>query len=203
MQYSRKVFERFLTRDQERQLFSVVKNQSDLIAKRDYALMRLLRHSGIRVCALVGLTVHDARLAIKNQKLHVRREINKGQKAYDVRLAKPGIKALQDLIKIRKDMKHPEDLSAPLLMSRQQNKGLSIRSVQSRIKYWRELADLTVAASAHWFRHTFAQRIMETSTARNPRAVVMVQLGHSTENSTAIYTLPTHEEIDESMRIQG
>jgi len=203
MHYSRQTFERFLTRDQERQLFSVIKNRSDITARRDYAMMRLLRHSGIRVCALVGLTVHDARQAIRAEKLHVRKQINKGKKAYNVRLAKKGIKALKDLLAIRKELQFADDLSAPLLMSRQQGKGLSIRSAQARIKYWREMSGLSVAVSAHWFRHTFAQRIVETSTARDPLSVAMVQLGHSDIKSTMIYTLPTHEEIDESMRLQG
>ena len=203
MQYTRKVFERFLTREQERQLFKAVKSVSGIVAKRDLAFMKLLRHSGIRVGALAGLNVHDARRAIKDHVLHVHADIAKGQKAYKVRLAKPGIKALKTLLKVRKDQGHNDDFSAPLLMSRQQGKGMSVRSIQDRIQHWREFAGLDVAVSAHWFRHTFGQRIMDTSEARDPQAIAMLQLGHSDKKSTQIYTLPTHEEIDDSMEAQG
>ncbi|MDH5394410.1 MAG: tyrosine-type recombinase/integrase [Gammaproteobacteria bacterium] len=203
MQYQRKVFERFLTREQERQLFKAVKSVSGIVAKRDCAFMQLLRHSGIRVGALAGLTVYDARRAIKDHVLRVRADISKGQKAYKVRLAKPGVKALKALLKVRKDQGHCDDLSAPLLMSRQGGQCLSVRSIQDRIKYWREFAGLDVALSAHWFRHTFGQRIMDTSEARDPQAIVMLQLGHSDRKSTQVYTLPTFEEIDNSMEQQG
>jgi len=184
----RKIMERFLTPPEEKQLFQTVRQYSSIEAQRDYAWMLLLRMTGIRIGVLAGLTVDDARGALAEKRLSVRAEINKGHVAYKIYLNKNSEKALRLLLKVRKAMGHPEQGHAPLVMSRE-HKGMSIRSFQDRCKHWGDLAGLA-GFSPHWFRHTIAMRIMQESTAQDPRGIAMAALGHKHINSTAIYTQP-------------
>jgi site-specific recombinase XerD len=198
---NRKVMDRFLTPQEEKQLFKTVRANSGILAQRDYAWMLLLRATGIRVGPLSGLTVLDAKTALTDRHLSIRAEINKGKKAYKVYLGKSAEKALRLLLKIRRDMGHPEQSDSPLVMSRE-HKGMSVRSFQDRVKHWSDLAGLQ-GVSPHWFRHTLAMRIMQTSTAQDPRGVAMVTLGHANINSTAIYTQPDKTTLQNIMQEVG
>lgn len=214
--YERKVFERYLRPKEERQLFATVGNRADLLAQRDYAWLRLLRHTGIRVGSLAGLTVDDARLALaglksvkgkrfeelRGHRLRIRGAIAKGEHGYEMPLNKIALQALLDLLRIRRELGHAEIGDAPLVMSRKAGatgKGMSVRAFQDRMQHWRQAAGLTVECSPHWLRHTLAKRIVERSTSTDPRAIVQHALGHSNIISGAIYTFPDREDIEQSM----
>lgn len=198
---NRKIMERFLTPAEEKRLFSTVRQNSTIEAQRDYAWMLLLRMTGIRIGAMAQLTVDDATTALSERHLNIRAEINKGQVAYKIYLGKQAEKALRLLLKVRRDMGHPERGDAPLVMSRE-GKGMSIRTFQHRAKQWGELSGLT-GFSPHWLRHTIAMRIMQTSTAKDPRGVTMATLGHKSINSTAIYTQPDKATLQQVMQEVG
>lgn len=195
----RKVFERYLTVSDERCLFMTVKKYAGLLPSRDYAWMRLLRQTGLRVETMAGLTVYDARQALRTQYLDVRPEIAKRGMGGKVYITKAGRAALTDLLRIRRAQGHAEIQDDPLVMSRQKGKGLSIRSYQSRMTHWVRLAGLNVQASPHWFRHTLAKRIMRQSTAQDPRGIVQGALLHRSVNSTAVYTMPDREDIETAL----
>ncbi|MFZ5658791.1 MAG: tyrosine-type recombinase/integrase [Pseudomonadota bacterium] len=198
MHYERRVFDRYLAVSEEKQLFRTIKQFVHLLARRDHAWMRLLRQTGIRGGVLCGLTVHDAELALKENYLRVRAQINKGGREYTVYLNKPARQALQDLLRIRREMGHPQHPDAPLVMSRN-HQGISMRSLQSRMRHWTRVAGLGVEASPHWFRHTLAKRLFSQSTAQDPRGIAQRALGHASINSTAIYTLPDREAMERAM----
>lgn len=192
---NRAVFERYLTEAEERQLLQCIAGCSGVLAARDHAWMRLLRQTGIRVETLALLNVRDARDAVSGGRLLLRPEICKGGRGYDVRVNKAADAALRDLLRIRREMGAPADLDAPLIMS-QKARGMSIRSFQDRMQHWCDAAGLKVEASPHWWRHTLAQRIKARSESNDPIGIVQVALGHRTRHATAIYTLPTREEVD-------
>jgi len=187
-------FNRYLTQAEERALFRCVKDHAGPLAARDYQWMRLARNTGLRVGSLAGLTVMDARLALASKHMAIRSDIAKRKQAHTVHLNKHARAALVALLKIRRELGHPETDSAPLIMSRNKN-GLSIRSFQARMRYWAKKADLPVQATPHWFRHTLAMRLMKNSTAQDPRGVVQGALGHRDINSTAVYTRPSREDV--------
>ena len=198
--YDRKVFERYLRPDEERQLFATVAQYADVLAQRDLAWMRLLRQTGIRVGSLAGLTVDDARQALREKRLQVRGEHSKGGRGYSVLLNKKALTALRDLLRIRREIGRPDFGEAPLVVSRKNTgKGMSVRSFQDRMQHWRTAAGLSVEASPHWFRHTLAKRIVERSTAKDPRAIVQHALGHANIISGAVYTFPDREDLEQSM----
>lgn len=198
---NRKIMDRFLTQEEEKRLFKTVNQHNSIEAQRDYGWMLLLRSTGIRVGALSGLTVADARQALTDRHLTVRAEINKGKASYKIYLGKASENALRILLKTRRQMGHPEQYDAPLILSREHN-AMSIRAFQQRCHKWAELAGVP-NVSPHWFRHTMAMRIMQNSTAQDPRGVVMASLGHKNINSTAQYTQPDKATLQRIMQEVG
>jgi len=201
--YVRNTFERYLTEAEERQLFRYMQQFSgDLYARRDRAMMVLLRQTGVRVGSCARLTCLDAREALRVERLVLRAEISKRGRGYDVRANKPARAALRELLKCRRDMGCDELPDAPLIMSRH-GRGLSVRSIQDRVRKWCLAAGLSVQASPHWMRHTLAKRVMARSTSNNPVAVVQRILGQSSASSAAVYTMPDREEIDAAVELAG
>jgi len=190
--------ERYLTQQEERQLLNTVARVNDVYAKRDYAWMRLLRHTGLRIGSCAALTVDDAQEGIATGNLPVNPEFAKRGKGGHVPLNKAARQALTDLLKIRREMGHEKDMQGRLIMGRK-HRGLSVRSFQARMQHWRDEADLPVDVSPHWFRHTLGVRIMQHSTAANPLGVVQRVLLHSNIASTGIYTRPSKEDVQLSL----
>jgi site-specific recombinase XerD len=196
--YNRVVFERYLTEAEERQLMSYVGGLASLLARRDHAWMRLLRQTGIRVGSLAGLTVFDARQALKSHQIACEPDHAKGGRGYYAHANRRALQALRDLLSIRRELGHAEIPEAPLIMSRN-HRGMSVRSFQARMRQWTRAAGLEVEASPHWFRHTLAKRLVARSTARDPLGIVQHALGQSARSSTAIYTFPDREDLELAM----
>jgi len=199
--YERRVFERYLKADEERQLLRTVAQFGQVLARRDLQWMTLLRQTGIRVGSLARLTVGDALQALSGpppHRLTLRADISKGHRGYQVLLTQKAQKALRALLKLRKEMGHPPVPAHPLIMSRN-HRGISVRSLQDRMHKWVLAAGIGVEATPHWFRHTLAKRLIERSTANDPRAVVQHALGHRDSKSSAVYTFPDREELERSM----
>lgn len=193
------ILNRYLTRDEEAQLFRCLRGRAGLIARRDLAWMKLLRASGMRVGTLAGFTCGDARIALRTDHLVFRDAICKGKRGYTIFATKRAKAALRELLKIRREMGHAERDEALLVMSRQQGKGISRRSLQDRCRFWQAEAGLAVPFSPHWFRHTVGQRITRDSTASDPRAIAQQVLGHGSIESTTIYTRPSREDVAGAM----
>lgn len=198
---NRKDFDRYLTEREERQFFNTIKvcvnteNVAGLLAMRDFYMFKLLRNTGLRVGTLVALNVCDATLAIQEKKLSLRKEILKGKKHDEKTYCNiKAIEAIKKLLKVRTLLGYPSANEEPLIMSRKGAR-ISIRTAQQRVQHWREASKINANASPHWFRHTFAKRIIKNSTAKEPQKVVQVLLHHADPRSTTIYTLPDKEEI--------
>lgn len=198
----RRVFDRYMSRQDERQLFGYLRKYRCPWARRDLAWMTLARHTGLRVGTLVQLTEADGRAAIARQDhnwLHVRAEIAKGGRAYDVPINAAAKRAIQALLGLRRELGRNRYPDSPLIPGRQGGH-VTPRTLQARMKMWCEAAGLDVDASPHWLRHTFAKRVMETSSAADPRAVAGNLLGHTDLRSTYQYTLPDREELQRAAR---
>ena len=199
MGYQRKVFKRYFTEAEEKKLFKFVGSSANVYARRDFAWMTLMRCTGIRVGSMSGITVGEAREAVRTKHLVLSDEFAKGHKGYSVFVAQRGLKAIRQLLKVRNGLGHSDDDSMPLVMSRKVNQRLSIRSYQSRMRAWVRAAGLNIDASPHWLRHTFAKRLIKHSTASEPLCVVSSALGHANINTTLVYILPEKEDVEESI----
>lgn len=191
-------FERYLTRREEKQLLAHVAKHVGLYAKRDYAWIRVALYSGFRVGSLHGLTVLDARQALRIRTLRARPDHAKRGKGYDVPVSLKLEQALRGALKVRRDMRLPDDDDAPLFCSRTGG-AMSVRAFQNRLQVWRESAGLSIACSPHWLRHTTGKRVLEATEHRDPQSVVQVVLGHASRQSTVVYTQPDREDVNRAM----
>ena len=197
--YERKVFDRFFTEREEKALLKAARRVDCPLARRDAGWMLLARQTGLRVGALVGLTVGDARDGVRTGRLLLRAEIQKGSRSHQVFLTKAAKAALGRLLKVRRELRASDDLDAALLVNRY-GRGMSARAVELRQKHWCAVAG-TRPGSPHWWRHTCARRLMERSEAQDPRGIVQRVLGHVSLTTTEVYTWPTHEQVEAAMEL--
>lgn len=204
MRYQRKVFERYLTVAEERQLLAHINKFKDVTAQRDHAWIRFARHTGARIEALCGFTCFDAREALRSGHITFRAAILKGRKDggrdHQIYASSEAQRALRDLLRIRRQMGHAEQPDMPLIMSRRR-RGIDPRTLQKQLKAWAHGAGLGIAdkVSPHWLRHTFAKRIIAQSTAANPPLIAMQALGHSSLDTTLVYILPDREQMAQAI----
>ncbi len=194
------VFDKFMTEAEERQLFTTVSQRKGLLVERDLAWMRLLRLTGMRIGTLAQFTCHDARETLRTNRFNFRDEISKGGQGYDILASREAKKQLLILLTTRRKMAHLELPDSPLVMSRQEGKGLSIRSFQSRLRFWREKAGLNIKITPHWMRHTFAKRIGSRTTSNDPLGMVQSALGHGDPYTARLYFQPDRIEVDQSIQ---
>lgn len=191
--------QRYLTRNEEATLFRLLRqraglaNAMQITAARDLYLFLLLRHTGIRVGAATHITCADAREAVATH--YLQRRHDKGGRDGKTHCNKRARRALQGLLRLRRAFGLAETAEATLLAHRAAA-GMTQRAIQRRMAKWCSEAGLAVKATPHWWRHTRAMRVMQDSTATDPRGVVQVLLDHRSIQSTAIYTRPSREEVE-------
>lgn len=197
------VMKRYLTEEEQRKLLSTVKQFADVHACRDFAWMRLLIHTGLRVGEFSKTTVGDAIQALKTGYLFIPKERRKGKpenrRDHSVLVTQPVRAALLDLLGLREGA----ELDEALVISRKSNgrdwSGLSVRGFEQRVAIWAKLAGLPEGVSPHWFRHTRAMNIMENTTSNDPRGVVQAALGHISIASTGVYTGVTRAAMEAAL----
>ena len=220
---------RFLTDAQQRRLLEVAKEQSSLLAQRDYAWMRLLIETGMRVNELATMTKGQAERALHDGWLVIGKEQRKGsrrpgkneageyihpvqRKAHGYVVTEPVRKCLEALLHLQQELSPalvPElDMEPPLLWGRcgvvrgkVMCEHMSVRSFQARMKHWAYLAGLPNGVSPHWLRHTRGVNIVRRSRSKNPVKVVQLALGHANISSTGVYTQIRRDEFEADMRV--
>ena len=187
---------KYLTEEEQKLLLSTVKQYRDVLARRDYACMRLLKDTGFRIGEFTLMTVNSALMALKVGYIHIPREHRKGKKSHhDKYVTEPVREALIDLLDIRREMGYTEtDGDVPLVMSRKHG-GMTVRAYQQRVAHWAKEAGIPGNVSPHWFRHTRAMNIMRKSHSKDPRSIVQAELGHSSIQSSGIYTGISKEDL--------
>ncbi|MCB5249022.1 MAG: site-specific tyrosine recombinase/integron integrase [Candidatus Cloacimonadales bacterium] len=146
---------------------------------RNKVMMELLYATGMRISELLGLSIHDLK---RGQHMLLVR--GKGSKQRFV----PYIKALDPLLDTYLEIHRPNLLkfkqSDTLFLNRFGNK-------LSRMGFWKILREAVIKSgikhdiTPHTFRHSFATHLLEAGV--NLR-IVQTLLGHSSINTTQIYT---------------
>jgi site-specific recombinase XerC len=202
------VLERYLTPDQEKQLFATVKKCAGIYARRDEAWMRALLYSGLRITEFSLLNVGDALDALKYESLFIPKEHRKGYKAdaaenkaddHRQRLHEALRAAMNALLAMHRALGGSGERDAPLVLSRKGGARMSVRAYQDRFKVWVRAAGLPERASPHWMRHTSGVKLYRASTAANALQVVQRHLGHRSLDSTAIYATINKEDMDQAL----
>jgi len=156
------------------------------LASRNYAVVQILLQAGLRVSEAAGLRIEDLQIRERQGKVHIR---GKGNKERDVPLNTTARRALQAYL----DDRGETGLQDPVFLA-DTGATLSVRSIQSLITELARRARITrIPVSAHTLRHTFALGYLR----QNPGKLVELAtlLGHDSLDTTAIYTLPSEEDL--------
>ena len=206
---------RYLTEPEQARLLDVLKkNSGDPLAARDYAWVRALRHSGLRISEFSMISIGDALAAMKSGYLFIPKEHRKGwnkkkqegqptrqsTKDHQAYLTNALREAIEDLLKCRLLPLGPQGCNEnePLVVSRH-GRRMSVRNYELRLAHWARLAGIPDGVSPHWLRHTRAMNIMLNSTARDPRGIVQSALGHADIRSTSIYTQTPRGHVEKAL----
>lgn len=183
----------FLNDDQLKDLFEV-QNLNKRSGIRDRAILETLFSTGLRVSELVSLDVDSINLDTGEFTV-----IGKGRKPRTVYLGESARRWLHRYLSTRNDpykplfLRHsgkkmdPDDEYGESLR-------LTVRSVQRLVKKYVTRAGISVDATPHTLRHTFA-----TGLLMNGADIRSVQemLGHASVQTTQIYTHVTNERLRE------
>jgi site-specific recombinase XerD len=184
---------KFLQDDDLKSIFSV-QNMNKRSGIRDKAILLLLYSTGLRVSELVNLNVSDVNL--KTGEFAV---IGKGRRVRTVYLSETAKNALSKYLGVRKDTFKPLFLrySGKPLDSEDiegENLRLNVRSVQRMVKKYVGYAGISIDATPHTLRHSFATSLL--SQGADLRSVQEL-LGHSNLSTTQIYTHVTNKKLKE------
>ncbi|MEZ6318019.1 MAG: tyrosine recombinase XerC [Phycisphaerales bacterium] len=174
-----------ITIEQVEQLLSAP-SESDVLGRRDRAMLETLYSTGIRVSELVGLDFAD--LDLQGEALHVR---GKGRKERLVPLGAHALGAIQSYIEmLPTDPRFADSWQrrmnggVPLFLNKH-GKRLSSRSVRRKLdKYLREVG-LDPTISPHTLRHSFATHLLDNGADLRS---VQELLGHQSLSTTQVYT---------------
>jgi integrase/recombinase XerC len=164
--------------------------KKDLESIRDAAIIDLLYSSGLRLSELLGIDVMQSKdrqqesagwLDWDAAEVTV---LGKGGKRRSVPVGAPAMKSLLEWRNIRDASVAPNSESIALFLSAN-DKRLSPRTVQARLRTLAIRAGLPTHVHPHMMRHSFASHVLQSS--QDLRAV-QEMLGHASIASTQIYT---------------
>ncbi|RAL20804.1 tyrosine-type recombinase/integrase [Thermoflavimicrobium daqui] len=190
----------FLTKDEALRLVQAVhtyhskKRRNSWLEARDLAIILLLLNTGMRVSELINLNINSIQTDGSLYRVII---IGKGGKERMLKLNNKAVQSLQEYLEVRPTPTHLNHQNALFL---NKNFGRISRKAISEIikKYVRE-ANLPPKASSispHKLRHTLATLLL--SNGENLRVVQEI-LGHSSIQTTQIYTHVINTEKDQAL----
>jgi site-specific recombinase XerD len=152
--------------------------------KRDIALLKTLRHTGLRVSELCALRLGDVETGERKGTLIVRR--GKGAKHRELPLNADVRTAINQYLAVR-----PRVDDDHLFLSQKTKQGLSTQAVTDVVARYARLAGLE-HVTPHTLRHTFGKGLLDAGV---DLVTVAALLGHTNLNTTAIYTQPSARDL--------
>lgn len=165
---------------------------------RNFTLLRVFLWTGIRVAELAGLTYEDVYYQAEPKRLLlIRSNIAKGGKSREIPISEKLRNALRDYHRDR-HLYTPGLADAPNSALFSQHRGtfacLSTRQIQRIIRILGDMARIP-QLHPHTLRHTFATALLKQTNMRTIQAI----LGHSSLQSTQIYTHPNTNDMAEAV----
>jgi site-specific recombinase XerD len=181
----------FLEREELEQLFAAVERGS-ITGKRNYAILRTLYSTGLRISELIALNRDQINLETREFRV-----AGKGGKYRIVFLSPEAAEAIAEYLRLRRDDLPPVFAShgrgGARLQAVSSNKGrLTATMVQYLIRNLARRAGLVKRVTPHKLRHSFATELL-----KNGADIRSVQemLGHSSITTTQIYTHLTNRRL--------
>lgn len=157
--------------------------------QRDLAIILTLRHTGLRVGELVGLTLQDVTISERGGQLRVR---GKGSKERVVPLNKEVRQALAAYLEVRGERPDKDDFEEVFLGQRGPLSTHGVEVLVAKYASWAGLPELR----PHALRHSFAKHLLD---AGEDLVTVQSLLGHTNLNTTARYTKPGARDLEEAV----
>ncbi len=191
----------FLERDELAALFAAV-DRNAVTGLRDYAILRMLYSTGLRISELVGLNKDQINLDTREFRV-----MGKGGKYRIVFLSPEAAGAIDQYWRARRDEFAPafinhgrggkvaSRLEPGAKVNENERKRLSPTMVQYLIRNYAKRAGLVKKVTPHKLRHSFATELL-----KNGADIRSVQemLGHSSITTTQIYTHLTNKRLRET-----
>jgi integrase/recombinase XerD len=162
---------RGLSKREQQRLLDTLASGEGPEAQRDHLLVHLMLRTGIRIGSAVGLDVDDVDLESGTILLRT----CKNGRVERVILADD----IRDHLS-----RYLDGRSRGPLFCNRNDRRISVRHVQRRLRGWLQEAGIGKPASAHWLRHSFAMRLYEKT---SDLALVKAALGHRSIMSTTVY----------------
>ncbi len=187
---------KFLEEKQRRQLFSACETKT-LTGLRDRAILEVLFSTGLRVSELVSLNCDQ--INFRTREFTV---VGKGRKSRLVFLDDDAAMVLSRYLKKRDDRLKPLFIrykgpkpDDPTEDPEGESRRLGVRSVQRLVEKYVKKSGISVEATPHTLRHSFATDLMRSGA--NIRSV-QEMLGHKSISTTQIYTHGTNPQLKEA-----
>lgn len=159
-----------------------------VLRQRDATMLLLLLHTGLRLGELVALQLDD--LQVSERKGHLVVRAGKGLKQRVVPLNQPARQALNSWLEVR-----PAAATRALFIG-QRGEAAAPAAVQRAVARLARAARLD-SVTPHMLRHTFAKTLLDEGVSLEKVAAL---LGHSSLNTTRIYTVPGEADLEEAVR---
>ncbi|MCI2256082.1 tyrosine recombinase XerS [Domibacillus sp. PGB-M46] len=166
--------------------------------ERDIAILSLFLGSGIRVNELSNLRLRDVDFEMGQISV-----LRKGNKRDIVAVIPQAMDDVKAYLAIRNERYHAtgEDYEFVFLTKvKNEPQPLSNRTIEALVKKYTKAFMSNKSMSPHKLRHTFGTNLMEET---NDIHLLMMQLGHSTTSTAALYTNPEQEKARKALKELG
>lgn len=168
--------------------------------RRDYAWIRFLLYSGMRIGEFTRMSCGQAHNALKTRYIYIPAAHRKGgRRDHKVLLHDKLRTALEDLLALQLEYGGSQADDEPLVLGRN-GQAITPRALQLRFSEWMAVLDLPREATPHWLRHTCAMRVLRASRAEDKLGTVQRVLGHASVETTRIYAHASREEVEQAMQ---
>jgi site-specific recombinase XerD len=163
-------------------------NSNTFQGNRDRAIMELLFASGLRISELTSLNIEQINLEKREFSI-----LGKGSKRRIVFITETAAKAIKKYLEKRSDI-DPALFIREVKNPEREEKSLRLtpRSVQRIIKKYALKAGIVKNVTPHILRHSFATNLLQNGADIRS---VQVLLGHSSINTTQLYTHVTNKSL--------
>jgi len=187
---TQKLAPKWLDRSQQDRLVSTAEKPlnaaqteaAKMLAQRDLTIIKTILATGLRVGELCSLTLADIIISPRKGKVIVRQ--GKGERRREVPLNAEAREELTNWLELRGE-------EGSLLFSGKRGEGISVSGVHRRLAELGRVAKVEV--HPHTLRHTFAKNLIDAGVSLEKVASL---LGHSSLNTTRIYTTPGERDLE-------
>jgi integrase/recombinase XerC len=177
-----------LQREAERRIQAAKTEPAKRQAIRDHCILIVLLNTGVRVTELINLELSDISITDRKGELLVR--AGKGEKQRVIPINNTARKALLAWFDIR-----PEIKSSKVFIT--QRGEITSRAVQLLLEDLGKSARIQ-KMTPHMARHTFAKNLVNSGVTLEKVAML---LGHTSLDTTMVYTTPALSDLDQAVRV--